>query len=188
MLFRSEEQGKSGAAARLELTEECAGVRLLQFDGGVRVAVQRRGLRGGRNARRRAVRRAGGVLCARGGEAASKEANAGKELPPLPYLLVRMGGGSGSIVPRSPRSTEVTAAPRATRSFVAITAVECSSSRTRYEAPGYGVAKVHSSALTGCDWRWARATRVVRKSEQLSCALGTWRSGATRNVQNSLRI
>ena len=99
------------------------------------------------------MRRAGGVLCARGGEAASKEANAGKEkeLPPLPYLLVRMGGGSGSIVPRSPRSTEVTAAPRATRSFVAITAVECSSNRMKYEAPGYGGAKVHSSALTGCD-------------------------------------
>ena len=110
-------------------------------------------------------------------------AEEGKDLPPLPYLLGGVDGGSGSIVPRSPRNAEVTAAPRATRSFVAVTAVECGSNRTKREASGDGVVKVHSSALAGCDWRWARVTRVARESEQLSCASGAWQSGATQNVQ-----
>ena len=140
---QEQEKNKTGAMARLELTEECVRARLLRLDGGVRVADRRQGLRRGGASRRQAVLRAGGVLCARRSKAARKEANARKrkELPPLPYLLLGMGGGSGSIVPRSPRNAEVTAAPRATRSFVAVTAVECGSNRMKYEAPGDGVAK-----------------------------------------------
>ena len=129
--------------ARWEPTGECVGARLLRLDDGVRVADRRQGLRRGGDARRRVVLRVGGVLCARRSKAATKETNARKrkDEPPLPYLLLEVGGGSGSIVPRSPHNAEVTAAPRATRSFVAITAVKCGSNRTKYEAPSDGVAK-----------------------------------------------
>ena len=95
------EKNKTRAMARWELTKKCVRARLLRLDGGVRVADRRQGLRRGGAARRRAVLRVGGVLCARRSEAARKETNARKrkDEPPLPYLLLEVGGGSESIVP-----------------------------------------------------------------------------------------